>query len=64
MRSLLDLFVCQHRRTTFPQGVRGRMHVTCLDCGKEFNYNWEEMRRDTTRNRGGLRRVLSSVLGK
>ena len=54
---LNSLFGCNHRNTTFPQtpvrrnsaylapGVaRHGMYVTCLDCGKELDYNWEEMR--------------------
>ena len=47
MRHILGwLFGCSHSRTTFPLTlVRGRApHVTCLSCGKEFDYNWEEMR--------------------
>jgi len=48
---------CSHRRVTFPQtplrktagfqapgAVRHGTYVTCLDCGKELAYNWEEMR--------------------
>jgi RNase P subunit RPR2 len=47
---------CSHSRTTFPQthtqDSRGRAisprpagpHVTCLECGQEFRYNWEQMR--------------------
>jgi hypothetical protein len=41
------LFSCSHRRTTFPQtpGRRGtRTYVVCLDCGKEFAYDWAAMR--------------------
>ena len=55
---LLSLFPgCAHRRTTFPlTPVRrtrplfastptdSRTYVVCLDCGKEFTYNWREMR--------------------
>jgi len=44
-----SLFGCSHRRTTFPLTPKrpsGRLgaYVTCLDCGKEFPYNWNEMR--------------------
>jgi hypothetical protein len=47
--SFIDgLFGCSHRRTTFPitpkRAARSGAHVTCLDCGKEFAYNWSEMR--------------------
>jgi hypothetical protein len=50
------LFGCSHRRTTFPitparrsgfspaPGLRHSTYVVCLDCGKEFGYNWTEMR--------------------
>jgi hypothetical protein len=48
LQSLLNaMFGCTHQRTTFPQ-TPGRSktatYVVCLDCGKEFNYNWKEMR--------------------
>jgi hypothetical protein len=55
--SLLNtVLFCSHRRTTFPMTVwrspyassaarfGKRTYVICLDCGKEFSYNWEEMR--------------------
>jgi hypothetical protein len=50
------LMGCSHRRTTFPitparkagflapTGERHSTYVVCLDCGKEFGYNWAEMR--------------------
>ncbi|HEY1239931.1 MAG TPA: hypothetical protein VGF16_05210 [Bryobacteraceae bacterium] len=51
------LFGCSHSRTTFPltptrksagQPVPGvsrfGTYVTCLDCGKELAYDWQEMR--------------------
>ena len=58
MTSILNaLFGCAHRKTSFPitparragfaQGVeatRTKTYVTCLDCGKEFDYDWNEMR--------------------
>lgn len=58
LNSLLGyMFGCSHRNTTFPltpkhrvpgaatrSTPRQRAYVACLDCGKEFNYNWEEMR--------------------
>ena len=55
--TLLNLFLgCTHSRTTFPltparavgfvpaPGQRHGTYVVCLDCGKEFGYNWTEMR--------------------
>ena len=49
------LFGCSHQRTTFPltparkgnvfsAPAATRTYVVCLDCGKEFAYNWQEMR--------------------
>ena len=44
---------CAHRRTTFPitparkagfSPARHGTYVVCLDCGKEFGYDWAEMR--------------------
>ena len=53
-------FGCGHNRTTFPltparrkgnagssyagPAKRNGTYVVCLDCGKEFDYNWKEMR--------------------
>ena len=53
--SLLNtIFGCAHNRTTFPitpsrrskvsEGMRNGTYIVCLDCGKEFDYNWKEMR--------------------
>jgi hypothetical protein len=52
-----SLFGCSHQRTTFPMtlgrkgagqppsgAVRSGTYVVCLDCGKEFSYDWSEMR--------------------
>jgi hypothetical protein len=55
IHSLLEkLFGCAHDRTTFPitpsrvsglsGGARKGTYIVCLDCGKEFDYNWNEMR--------------------
>ncbi len=50
------LFRCNHRRTTFPMtpvrkksakgqdGTPAETYVVCLDCGKQFVYDWENMR--------------------
>jgi hypothetical protein len=51
------LLGCTHRRTTFPltprrelrrpsaapNTVHRGMYVVCLDCGREFCYDWQEM---------------------
>ena len=48
LQSVLNaVFGCSHRRTTFPltPGRGGsRTYVACLDCGKEFAYDWAAMR--------------------
>jgi hypothetical protein len=52
---LQRLFFCRHKRLTFPQSPRSGSklctaamatgcYVVCLDCGKEFAYDWSEMR--------------------
>jgi len=54
--TILDaLFGCWHKRMSFPittkRGQRRSAaasqtgtYVVCLDCGKEFAYDWQEMR--------------------
>ncbi len=47
-------FGCSHKRTTFPltparrsasaTSARLGTYVVCLECGREFRYNWKEMR--------------------
>jgi hypothetical protein len=56
LNSLMNVvFGCGHRRTSFPltparkagfsgSNTRHGTYVVCLDCGKEFNYNWTDMR--------------------
>jgi hypothetical protein len=53
---LLDaMFGCRHSRYSFPVTLRGSArrpqagaltgtYVACLDCGKEFPYDWQEMK--------------------
>jgi hypothetical protein len=53
---LIDTFFgCWHSRYSFPVTIRGAAHrpqagaltgtyVVCLDCGKEFPYDWQEMK--------------------
>ena len=49
------VFGCRHARYSFPITVRAGSlrnptaqrtgtYVACLDCGKEFRYDWHEMR--------------------
>ena len=52
LQSLLhSMFGCGHQNTTFPltparkAGVeKNNTYVVCLDCGKEFAYDWKRMR--------------------
>ncbi len=56
MFRLLDvLFGCSHKRYTFPMTTRAVQrrsqaaaltgtYVVCLDCGKEFAYDWRHMK--------------------
>jgi hypothetical protein len=53
---LIDvLFGCRHSRYSFPVTIRGKgrrpqagaltgTYVACLDCGREFPYDWQEMK--------------------
>jgi hypothetical protein len=53
---LMDaMFGCRHARYSFPITVRAGSrpaataqrtgtYVACLDCGKEFRYDWQQMR--------------------
>jgi predicted transcriptional regulator len=53
-RILDALFGCGHKHYTFPMTIKkGRRsaaasvtgtYVVCLDCGKEFPYDWKQMR--------------------
>ena len=48
------LFGCNHKRYTFPITAKNKRHleaakmtgiyVVCLDCGKEFPYDWHRMK--------------------
>jgi hypothetical protein len=55
MAGLLESFFgCRHAHYSFPITVRGTRrntaaaltgtYVACLDCGKEFPYDWKEMK--------------------
>jgi hypothetical protein len=50
-----SVFGCRHARYSFPITVRAGSrrfataqktgtYVACLDCGKEFRYDWQEMK--------------------
>ena len=60
--SLVDLFFgCWHRKRSFPITTRGSRrsaaaqvtgtYVVCLDCGKEFPYDWKQMKLVTSAER-------------
>ena len=48
------VFGCRHSRYSFPitmransrraTAVRAGTYVVCLDCGREFSYDWQEMK--------------------
>ena len=49
------VFGCSHQRCSFPITVKGKLrnspaaavtgtYVVCLDCRKEFAYDWQEMK--------------------
>ncbi len=50
LHSVLEsIFGCSHRTTTFPltptsDRRRQGAYVACLDCGREFAYDWHAMR--------------------
>ncbi|MGD0214827.1 MAG: hypothetical protein ABSB87_16490 [Terriglobales bacterium] len=56
LSKLMDaVFGCRHARYSFPITVRAGSrrnpkaqrtgtYVACLDCGKEFRYDWQEMK--------------------
>lgn len=55
------LFGCTHKRLSFPRTANPCQHrsdaakltgtyVVCLDCGREFAYDWANMRIVTSRN--------------
>jgi hypothetical protein len=56
MTKLIDAFFgCRHSRYSFPVTIRGSArrpqagaltgtYVACLDCGREFPYDWQEMK--------------------
>ncbi|MGA7080467.1 MAG: hypothetical protein WBQ43_03335 [Terriglobales bacterium] len=60
---LMDaMFGCRHARYSFPitvrpgsnrysKGQHPGTYVACLDCGKEFRYDWQEMKVVTSQAR-------------
>jgi hypothetical protein len=73
MAKLLDaMFGCRHARYSFPVTVRGiarpqagaltGTYVACLDCGREFPYDWQEMKVITST--AEKREYMASVASK
>jgi hypothetical protein len=55
MAKVIDFFFgCPHNRTTFPITPKAtrradvnaspNTYIVCLDCGKEFPYDWQKMK--------------------
>jgi DNA-directed RNA polymerase subunit RPC12/RpoP len=74
MLNFLDvLFQCRHKRCTFPlsskpgqrrsgtAAVTGTYYV-CLDCGKEFAYDWQAM--EVVKPEASAIKVMKLVNGK
>ncbi len=61
--SLMEfVFGCSHKRQSFPFTARGAQrrsaaasvtgtYVVCLDCGKEFPYDWQTMQTIRTKSK-------------
>jgi hypothetical protein len=59
------MFGCRHSRYSFPMTIRAGSlrattatrtgtYVVCLDCGREFGYNWQDMKVVAPRPTGTL----------
>ena len=66
VKVLEAIFGCHHPRYSFPVTIRGAArrtqaasltgtYVACLECGKEFPYDWQEMKVITSPQRHGER---------
>ncbi len=60
------LFGCSHTHSSFPITIRGRReagsatYIVCLDCGREFSYDWEAMKMAPARGNGAARGAANS----
>lgn len=43
MNLLFCLFGCRHKHITFPLRKQ-QIYVVCLDCAREFDYDWQSMK--------------------
>jgi len=64
------VFGCKHSHYTFPISIRPASrrnsaakltgtYVACLDCGREFPYDWQEMK--VISSRAGQRNYVASL---
>lgn len=62
MPSLSDLlFGCVHSNVSFPQGKGMECHICCLDCGREFSYDWQRMEVRNTSRKGAIAEAERAV---
>jgi hypothetical protein len=66
------VFGCRHSRYSFPMTIRAGSrrataaartgtYVVCLDCGREFGYDWQGMKIVTSWSDGSLARAGSQA---
>jgi len=64
------MFGCRHARYSFPITIRPGTHramapgrtgtyVVCLDCGREFAYDWQEMRMAQSQHKEAARALVT-----
>src|SRR3981189_1748962 len=69
------MFGCRHARYSFPITVRAGSrrnptaqrtgtYVACLDCGKEFRYDWQEMRIVGSQTRDTAHSIVTKIVTK
>ena len=73
---LMDAFFgCRHARYSFPITVRAGSrrnptaqrtgtYVACLDCGKEFRYDWHEMKIMESQTRDTALSMVTKIVTK
>ena len=73
---LMDaMFGCRHARYSFPITVRAGSrrnptaqrtgtYVACLDCGKEFRYDWQEMKIMESQTRDTAPSMVTKIVTK
>lgn len=64
------VFGCRHTRYSFPLTIRANSrratfasrvgtYVVCLDCGREFAYDWQAMRVAESPSKGAARALVT-----